>query len=121
MDENKNNMNSNQERPPKSGLGCLWAYLIAGVIISLIAAMIIQTYVGGGIGWFSTWFGLIFLIPCAAFPLVLLVWAVVDCARYDQAEDKLIWILIIIFVPFIGGLLYLLIRRPQRNKLIKDI
>ncbi|MDB6032982.1 MAG: hypothetical protein JWM16_3320 [Verrucomicrobiales bacterium] len=47
---------------------------------------------------------------------VLWIWMLVDCAtkETDQGNTKVIWILIIIFTHFIGGLLYLLIRRPQR-------
>ena len=41
----------------------------------------------------------------------------IDCAKYEPAEgnDKLVWILIIVFTHWIGALIYLLVRRPQRK------
>jgi len=47
---------------------------------------------------------------------VLWIWMLVDCAMKEPAEgnDKVIWILIILLSHFLGALLYLLVRRPQR-------
>lgn len=47
---------------------------------------------------------------------ILWVWVIVDCATNEKSEgnDKLIWILIIVLTHWIGALLYLLVRRPQR-------
>jgi hypothetical protein len=43
----------------------------------------------------------------------------VDCATKEpsQGNDKIIWILIIIFAHWIGALIYFLVRRPERKKL----
>ena len=70
-------------------------------------------------------FSLFFL--CLAFFFVVIgiggtifwIWSLVDCATNEPPQDnsKLVWILIIIFTHFIGGLLYLLIRRPERQRL----
>ena len=59
---------------------------------------------------------LLFLLPLSLLSFVFWIWMLVDCAtkEKDQGNTKIIWILIIIFTHFIGGLLYLLIRRPQR-------
>ena len=48
--------------------------------------------------------------------LVLWIWMLVDCAMNEPSEssEKLIWILIILFANGLGGLLYLIIRRPER-------
>jgi ATP-dependent Zn protease len=60
------------------------------------------------------------------FPLIILtisiastilwIWALVDCAinETDEGNNKLVWVLIIVFANAIGALLYLLIRRPER-------
>jgi hypothetical protein len=42
----------------------------------------------------------------------------VDCAtkEIDQGNTKIVWILIIIFTHWLGALIYLLVRRPQRLK-----
>ena len=48
--------------------------------------------------------------------LVFWVWMLIDCAVNEPSEgnDKIIWILIIIFAHWIGALIYLLVRRPKR-------
>ena len=47
---------------------------------------------------------------------ILWIWAIIDCATKEKEEgnDKLIWILIIVLAHWIGALIYLLVRRPQR-------
>ncbi len=44
------------------------------------------------------------------------IWMLVECATKESNEgnDKLVWILIIIFTQLIGALIYLLARRPKR-------
>jgi len=41
---------------------------------------------------------------------------IIDCATNEPSDsnDKLIWILIIIFTHWIGALIYYVVRRPQR-------
>ncbi|MDP1561012.1 MAG: PLDc N-terminal domain-containing protein [Pirellulaceae bacterium] len=48
--------------------------------------------------------------------LALWIWILVDCAVNEpsQGNDKLVWLLLIILLPFIGSLLYFFIRRPHR-------
>jgi len=68
------------------------------------------------------------LIPLLLFiPLILValaffvfwIWMLVDCATKEpsQGNDKIIWILIIVFTHWIGALIYFLVRRPERKKL----
>ncbi|MCH7786725.1 MAG: PLDc_N domain-containing protein [Chloroflexi bacterium] len=40
----------------------------------------------------------------------------VDCATREpnQGNDKLVWVIIIVFTSLIGAALYFFIRRPQR-------
>ena len=47
---------------------------------------------------------------------ILWIWMLVDCATNEPAEgnDKVVWILVIVFTHWIGALLYLLVRRPAR-------
>ena len=69
------------------------------------------------------------VVPAAAsvmWPLVFIelgllgttfwVWMLVDCAINEPRDgnDKLIWVLIILFAQVLGATLYLLVRRPQR-------
>ena len=47
------------------------------------------------------------------------IWMVVDCATKEPSEgnDKLVWILVIVFTHLIGALIYFLVRRPKRIEL----
>jgi hypothetical protein len=47
---------------------------------------------------------------------ILWIWTIAGCALYEASEgnNKLVWILIIIFTGLIGALLYFFVRRPQR-------
>lgn len=49
---------------------------------------------------------------------VLWIWMIIDCATKepDTGNDKVIWILIIVFTHWIGALIYFLVRRPERIK-----
>ena len=62
--------------------------------------------------------GLIVLI-LGLVPTILLVWALIDLIKSEFADNmvKLIWALVIIFIPLLGPLLYLLIGRGQKARL----
>ncbi|MBD3265569.1 hypothetical protein GF373_02775 [bacterium] len=47
---------------------------------------------------------------------ILWIWMIIDCAMNEPSEsnEKIIWIIIIVFTHWIGALIYLIIRRPQR-------
>lgn len=44
------------------------------------------------------------------------IWMLIDCATREPSEgnDKLIWIIVIIFTHLLGALIYFLVRRPKR-------
>jgi prolipoprotein diacylglyceryltransferase len=44
------------------------------------------------------------------------IWMIIDCATKEPNEgnDKLVWIVIIVFTQIIGALIYYFVRRPQR-------
>jgi hypothetical protein len=48
--------------------------------------------------------------------IVLWIIALVDCLSHEPSEgnDKIVWLLVILFANGIGALIYLLVRRPQR-------
>lgn len=74
--------------------------------------------VGVGFGLFFT----LFWLACIAFGIagfVFWIWALIDCATKEPADgnDKIIWILVIIFTGWIGALIYVLIRRPDRIRM----
>ena len=68
-----------------------------------------------GVGVFELLFVIpFFLIAIAGF--VFWLWALVDCATNEpsQGNEKIVWILIIVFTHWIGALIYVLVRRPKR-------
>ena len=75
------------------------------------------------------------VVPAAAsvmWPLVFIelgllgtafwLWMLIDCAINEPngGNDKLIWVLIILFLQVLGAALYLLARRPQRLALARS-
>ncbi|NPE29409.1 PLDc_N domain-containing protein [Methanococcoides sp. SA1] len=45
------------------------------------------------------------------------VWMLIDCVMNEpsQGNDKLIWVIIIVFTQLIGALIYFIFRRQKRN------
>ena len=48
--------------------------------------------------------------------LILWVWMLVDCVKNEPSEgnDKVVWILVLVFTGIIGAAIYYFVRRPQR-------
>jgi hypothetical protein len=70
---------------------------------------------------FMALFPFLIVIPLAFIALlatIFWVWMLVDCATKEpsQGNDKIVWILVIVFTHWIGALIYYLVRRPQRIK-----
>jgi hypothetical protein len=44
------------------------------------------------------------------------IWMLIDCITKEPSEgnDKIIWVLVIVFTNSLGALLYFFIRRPDR-------
>ncbi|MFH1303530.1 MAG: PLD nuclease N-terminal domain-containing protein [Planctomycetota bacterium] len=63
-------------------------------------------------------FGLLILAVVAfiILQLVMWIWMLVDCLQNEPStgNDKVIWVLLMVFLGVIGSLLYYFIRRPQR-------
>lgn len=61
--------------------------------------------------------GFFLFAPLALLCFVFWVWMLVDCALNEPSEgnDKLVWILIILFANFVGAIIYFIARRPQRK------
>ena len=61
-----------------------------------------------------------FLIPVAVsiglFLLGFWIWMLVDCIRHEPSEgnDKIVWVLVIVFAKVIGAAIYYFVRRPER-------
>lgn len=59
---------------------------------------------------------LAFTIAAAFAMFALWIWMLIDCLKYesDEGNDKIVWILVLIFLHGIGALLYYFIRRRER-------
>jgi hypothetical protein len=45
-----------------------------------------------------------------------MIWMIVDCAVHESrvGNERLIWIIIMVFVPYLGAIVYYVFRRPER-------
>jgi len=67
----------------------------------------------GGIGGWE-----VLLILIALGIPILWLWALIDCLKSDfNNNNKLVWVILIILVPFLGAILYLAIGRSQKVSL----
>jgi Phospholipase_D-nuclease N-terminal len=60
-----------------------------------------------------------FLIPLALVMTVFWIWMLVDAVTNKNLTDiqKLIWVLVILFVHFVGALIYFFVGRTQRTSI----
>jgi hypothetical protein len=58
----------------------------------------------------------ILLLTIASF--VFWIWMIVDCLTNEpsQGNDRIVWLLVIVLLHWIGAFLYLFVRRPQRKR-----
>ena len=71
------------------------------------------TYMGlGGTELFLIFLSLLILVVCLVLPIV----ALIDIIRSDfqGPNDKLIWVIVVLFLNVLGAALYLFIGRNQR-------
>ncbi len=54
----------------------------------------------------------------AIFAAIFWAWVLIDCVTKESSEgnDRIAWLLVILFAPLIGALAYYFIRRPERVK-----
>ena len=62
---------------------------------------------------------LLFLVPLMLIGVlgtVFWIWMIVDCALHESStgNDKIVWILVILYTHLIDALLYYFVRRPRR-------
>lgn len=69
----------------------------------------------GGLGGVEILLILFFL----GIPAILWLWALIDLlsSEFGNSTNKLIWVVVILFLPVLGALLYLLIGRKQKINL----
>ena len=56
----------------------------------------------------------------AALATIFWIWVLIDCLTKEPSEgnDKVAWVLFILFVPLVGALVYYFVRRPERVKTV---
>lgn len=61
---------------------------------------------------------LLVILFIAGIPFIMMVGALIDILRskFTDSQNKLVWVVLVIFLPFVGPLLYLLIGRGQKEK-----
>ncbi len=68
---------------------------------------------GGIIGLFSGVLGLIF----AAAIFIFWLWMLIDCIKNEtDGTQRIIWALVVFFLPCVGSLVYFFARKMQRGK-----
>ncbi|MPR34947.1 PLDc N-terminal domain-containing protein [Salmonirosea aquatica] len=61
---------------------------------------------------FITWLWLGFLLGTIVLPVI----ALVDILKHNfTGSDKIIWVLIVLFLPFVGSILYFVIGSKQKT------
>ena len=61
--------------------------------------------------------GLLITLLVVLFIFLLPLLALISCLMNDfPGNEKIIWVLLIIFLPFLGSVLYFLIGRGQRTR-----
>jgi hypothetical protein len=61
----------------------------------------------------------LFVFPIVALLFIFWIWTLVEVVTKEPSEgnDKIVWLILVLFCHFIGSILYCLIRRPERIKL----
>ena len=61
----------------------------------------------------------LFIFGAAIAGTVFWVWMLIDCATNEPStgNDKIMWVLIILFTHMVGAIIYYFVRRPQRRSL----
>ncbi|HEV8284905.1 MAG TPA: PLD nuclease N-terminal domain-containing protein [Chitinophagaceae bacterium] len=64
-----------------------------------------------------TGLGLIFFMAVAIAVLAIWIWTLLDIIKdhSKNSVEKLVWILLVIFFPFLGTLLYVIIGRSRKT------
>ncbi|QDT45740.1 hypothetical protein Pan241w_58680 [Gimesia alba] len=66
---------------------------------------------------FSLIFGLLSVV-IGILATIFWIWMLIDCLKNEPSvgNDKIIWALVIVFLSYLGAILYYLVRRPERIK-----
>ncbi len=92
-----------------------WINAFLYVILGIIIFGFISFFLLRKLGIFGIY--PIFILG-AILSSIFCLWMLIDCItkESDDGNNKIAWVLIILFTHFIGALIYYIVRRPQRIK-----
>jgi len=66
----------------------------------------------GGLEW-------LIILTVISFAFILPIWALVDIIRsqFNEPNNKIIWVIVVLLLPFLGSILYLAIGRAQKRSI----
>lgn len=74
---------------------------------------------------FPTLFSLIFMsfMALGVFLTVFWIWMIFDCVKNEPStgNDKVVWLLLLIFTHWIGALIYFFVRKAPRQRLMGEL
>jgi hypothetical protein len=99
------------------------AFCLLGIVV---IALVVSTRRGGSIedlmftSSLTSLSCVCFTVPLVLIPFAFWIWMLVDCLGREPSEgnEKLVWVLVLIFLNWLGALLYYFVRRPIR---IRDL
>jgi len=66
----------------------------------------------GGLGIAEIFIILLIILGVCVFPIIALIHVITG--TFKEKSDKLIWVILILFLPFLGPLMYFLIGKKSR-------
>jgi hypothetical protein len=54
-------------------------------------------------------------LPAMAIGFAFWLWMLIDCASNESRENRVVWVLVIVFVNLLGAIAYYIVRKRQRT------
>lgn len=71
----------------------------------------------GMMGWGWMFFPfMIFWFLVGFFVFIFWIWMIIDCLTRKKFEDKLVWILVLLFLNVLGAILYFFLVKSKKNR-----
>ncbi|WP_462272745.1 PLDc N-terminal domain-containing protein [Methanohalophilus sp.] len=63
-------------------------------------------------------FNVIFVLGIGLLATAFWIWMLIDCItkETDRSNERLIWIIVIVFTHLLGAILYFILRKNKRNR-----
>ncbi len=115
-----------EPNPPARSTGsrlftsCLVYWFILACLADLVTFTLLLTYHQDAVSGMLILLGVSLVVPLIFSPFWVMgafwVWPLVDCIKNEPStgNEKIVWTVVILLANFLGGLLYLIIRRPER-------